>query len=50
MRLIYLTLCFPLVLLQACSKDAATTTPSNSSNNPTNPVVSETVPDIYKKI
>ena len=50
MRLIYLTLCFPLVLLQACTKDAATTTPTGSTNNTTNPVVSTTVPDIYKKI
>jgi hypothetical protein len=48
MRFIYLTLCFPLVLLQACSKDAATT--PSSTNNTTNPVVSETVPEIYKKI
>ncbi len=48
MRFIYLTLCFPLVLLQACSKDAATT--PSSTNNTTNPVVSETVPEIYKNI
>jgi hypothetical protein len=50
MRLIYLTLCFPLVLLQACTKEAATTTTPSSSNNTTNPVVTTTVPDIYKKI
>jgi hypothetical protein len=37
------------ILLQSCSKDAATTSTSNGTT-PTNPVVTTTVPDVYKKI
>jgi hypothetical protein len=49
MRFIYFTLS-AILFLQACSKDVTTTTPTSSTTNTTNPVVSETVPDIYKKI
>jgi hypothetical protein len=51
MKLLLTYFCPCFILFQSCSKDSTTTSTSNSNGNtPTNPVVSNTVPDVYKKI
>jgi hypothetical protein len=51
MKLFLTYFCPFFILFQSCSKDSSTTSTSNSNGNtPTNPVVSNTVPDVYKKI